>query len=132
MMYSTILPPSIINWNGEDYTDAPTYYAEVVMTMPKGEDGIILGAEAHLNALAHLTDSGLYVAESDPKDIYVDRWRVNGPRLAHKHPEFGVVETGWAKGLAEADVSADGVCGICNEVISGEIDMMFRFYQLEG
>ena len=120
----------MIKWMDREYTDAREYYNEVILTMPK-ENGIILGAAEHIEALARLTQSGLYVTDMDEADIYVDAWRVNGSYLTHKHPEFGIIESGWSKGIVECDVLDSG-CDICGKQIPGEIEMMHHFYKLDG
>lgn len=119
----------MVKWMDVEYTDAPTYYKEVVMTVPR-RDGIILGGDTHLNAIALLTTGGLFVVEIDPEDIYVDDWRVNGPNLSHKHPEFGLIRTGWTEGVAECDIVHNRTCSVCAKVCPGEIEMMHKFYQL--
>ncbi len=120
-----------IRWLKGKYTDAPTYYREVVLTMPRTK-GVVMGAEAHLNALAQLTQSGLYVVDADETDIYVDDWKVNGSFMTHKHPEFGLIRTGWTKGIPECDVLDTGKCDMCEKVVPGEIEMMHNFYRLDG
>jgi hypothetical protein len=120
----------LITWMGKDYTDAPSYYREVVTRMPL-EDGVILGAGTHVDALAKLALGGLYVLDPDSVDIYVGRWRVNGRHLTHKHPEFGTVKTGWTTGLVECGLHEDE-CDLCGEEIPGEIAMMHHFYRLDG
>ncbi len=119
----------MVEWDKTEYTDAPTYYREVVMAQPRRK-GIIFGGESHLNALAMLTRSGLFVVEADDDDIYVDDWKVNGDLLAHKHPEFGEIQTGWTKGVVEAEVYGIRRCTVCDKQCPGEINMMHKFYQL--
>lgn len=124
-----------IEWMDREYTDASIYYKEVVSAMPR-EDDIILGAKDHLDALELLYEGGLYVVELDDSDIFVDGWRVNSPWLAHKHPEFGMIErhysTRWEyMGMVECDVHHK-TCGICKKQIPGEIEMMYQFYRLDG
>jgi hypothetical protein len=122
--------PVSIRWMDTEYDNAAEYYHEVVMTMPK-TDGIILGAETHIDALARLSGCGLYVVDTDKADVYVDDWRVNGSSLTHRHPEFGPVASGWTEGYVEAEVCL-GACDICEKQIPGEIDMMHQFYRLNG
>ncbi len=120
-----------IEWNGRLYNDAPTYYKEVILSMPR-TDGVVLGAGAHIEVISRLTDNGIYVADLSDSDIYVDGWRVNGSYLTHKHPEFGYVETAWSEGVIEADVLSNGACDLCRKKIPGEIAMMHHFYRLDG
>jgi hypothetical protein len=119
-----------IRWMDAEYTSAAKYYREVVMNMPK-EDGIILGATEHLDAIARLSGCGLYVADTDESDIYVDDWRVNGRYLTHRHPEFGIIDSAWTKGMVEAELHF-GSCGVCDKKIPGPIEMMHNFYRLNG
>ena len=120
-----------ITWMDTEYTDPATYYKEVILTMPE-EDGVLLGAQTHLDALASLSHGGLFVTESDARDVYVDGWNVSGNVLTHKHPEFGVATNrGWVKGVVESDVR-QGVCELCAKRIPGEIEMMHHFYRLDG
>jgi hypothetical protein len=121
----------MIQWMDKQYTSAPEYYREVVLTMPRTK-GIILGAQEHIDAMAQLTATGIYVIDTDDSDIYVDGWRVNGDYITHKHPEFGVITTQWTKGAVECDVLAGGQCDMCGDKIPGEIDMMHQFYKLNG
>lgn len=120
----------LITWMGKDYTDASVYYREVVTKMPL-EDGVILGAETHIEALAKLALGGLYVVTPDPVDVYVGRWRVNGRYLTHRHTEFGDVSTGWTTGPIECGLH-ENECDLCGEKIPGEIEMMYHFYRLDG
>jgi len=121
----------IVEWNGKEYTDIYHYYKEVILSMPQ-TDGVILGAQTHLDAMAALSRGGLFVCEPDEGDIYVDCWDVSGPFLTHKHPEFGVVvDMGWTKGMVESDVW-QGKCELCGKKIPGEIEMMYHFYRLDG
>jgi hypothetical protein len=121
-----------ITWMGKEYTDQLTYYREVILTMPE-EDGVLLGAQTHLDALSALGHGGLFVIERDDTDIYVDDWMVSNPFfLTHKHPEFGeLTNYGWAKGTVEADVH-HSKCELCAKRIPGEIEMMHHFYRLDG
>jgi hypothetical protein len=115
----------------KEYSDQFTYYKEVVLTMPE-EDGVLLGAQTHLDALSALGHGGMFVTEIDGGEVYVDGWNVNGNFLTHKHPEFGTVENyGWANGVVEVDVRG-GRCELCRKKIPGEIEMMHHFYRLDG
>ncbi len=121
----------MIEWNGKEYTDPVTYYKEVILSMPE-TDGVLLGAQEHLDALAAIGHGGLFVTEHDEADIYVDGWLVSGTFLTHKHPEFGVVcDMGWTEGIVEADVTRSK-CELCSKRIPGEIEMMYHFYRLDG
>jgi radical SAM superfamily enzyme with C-terminal helix-hairpin-helix motif len=120
----------MVEWNDVEYTDMGKYYREVVLTMPE-EDGALLGATTHLDALASLSHGGLFVTEQDDADVYVDRWMVSGTFITHKHPEFGLVrDHGWTRGQVECDLR-HGKCEMCGEKIPGEIEMMHHFYRLE-
>ena len=119
-----------IQWMDKEYFDAPSYYKEVVLTMPQ-ENGVILGAETHIDALAHLTKGGIYVADQDPSDIYVAEWLVNRGHLAHRLKEFGLQQTGWSTGVIECDLQ-DGSCDICMVQVPGPIEMIHNFYKLDG
>ena len=125
-------PYQSIDWMGKRYLKASDYYREVVMTMPY-ENGEMLGAQEHIDALSRLTLHGLYITPEDTgKDIYVDDWYINGSYVCHKHPEFGIIVGPWTSGIIEAFTSADGSCEICRKHMPGEIEMMRNFYLLDG
>jgi hypothetical protein len=121
----------MVEWMDKEYTNPVTYYKEVILSMPE-EEGVLLGAQTHLDALASLGHGGLFVVERDEADVYVDDWNVAGTFLTHKHPEFGTVQHfGWANGMVEADVR-HSKCELCGKRIPGEIEMMHHFYRLDG
>jgi hypothetical protein len=119
-----------VSWMSKKYSDARLYYKEVVLTVPR-EDGIVLGAEEHLNILALLSPVALYVTEPEDKDIFVDGWLVSGTYLTHRHLEFGRITTKWTKGIVESQLK-QGACAICDKKIPGEIQMMHHFYKLDN
>jgi hypothetical protein len=121
-----------IQWMDKKYHTAPDYYREVILLMPV-EDGKILGASDHIEALAFLTNggTGIYISDPQPNDVYVDNWRVSSAPISHRHLEFGTIHNQWLSGVAEGGV-ANGACEICGLVIPGEIEMMYQFYRLDG
>ena len=120
-----------IEWNGIQYTDIETYYREVILSMPK-EGDTFLGAQTHLDALAYLGHGGLFIVDQDETDVFVDGWMVSGAFITHKHLEFGIIRTGWTKGIVECGVRPKGDCELCGKVIPGEIEMMHYFYRLDN
>jgi len=122
----------MIDYNDTIYTDASEFFQDLRKSEPKDEKGVWINSDKileHLCTLGQPTSGLWYIEPELPSDIRIDNWLLNADEIFHLHPELGIVSDFMETGYVIAEVW-HGKCVLCGDEISGEYDMIHKFYKL--
>jgi len=122
----------MVDYKGNIYTSVDTFFQDIRKSEPKNEKGVWENTEEILEHMCTLAqpDHGLwYIEPETPEDMRIDNWLLNADEIFHIHPELGVVSDFMESGQVIAEVWR-GRCTLCGDEITGEYDMIHKFYKL--